>query len=697
LKDLKNLQKLYLSFNKIQDISFLKDLKNLQKLELQNNQIQDVSFLKDLKNLQTLYLRNNQIQDISFLKDLKNLQTLDLWGNQIQDISFLKDLKNLQSLNLSENQIQDISLAFLNHFPKLENLYLSGNPIQNIPKEIFDKQGNILKEVRDYLSSIAKEEDRRQLNEAKLIIVGVGEVGKSEITEALSDANYQFVAGRASTQGIKVKHWDWQLDAGEKFRANIWDFAGQKENYNTHQFFLTENTVYLFVWETRKGETESKFDYWLNIISLLSEKAPILVLQNKTDVYESEINQKNWKTKFPHIIDFYKSSCKTNTGIERLREALQKALEALPNTKVIWNKYRFAIREILENREEEYISYKEYLKICQDNTLGKEQAGFLAKQLHELGIILHYAQDISLKKTIVLKSKWTVDAAYCLVDTKKIKAGRFQKVELEQIWEDERFEEKYDFLLELMKKFELIFQFQESDTYIVPEGLPIDIPENKAIDLRDIEKYLRFEYHYDFMPAGIISRFICRIHHHIKATFFWRYGVILTYQQAEARVELNEVEKKLKIELWGKDADKLLAIVRSHLHSIHQNLKNPSFKEKIPCNCDTCKSSPKPYLHDYDTLLRFQEKGKETRECADSANDVSITSLLEGILGTKQAKLEYLIELIDENDIYTFFSELDNAGIQGNEIATLEGEFVHNGNTSQYADRLKVFLRKHFV
>jgi len=112
------------------------------------------------KSLQKLVLTGNWgnewlITDISSLPSLTGLTRLDLRSNQITDISSLPSLTGLTRLDLDHNQITDISLDFLNSFPKLTDLMLEKNPIQNIPKEIFDnKYGNVLPAVRTYLESI---------------------------------------------------------------------------------------------------------------------------------------------------------------------------------------------------------------------------------------------------------------------------------------------------------------------------------------------------------------------------------------------------------------------------------------------------------------------------------------------------------------------------------------------------------------
>ncbi len=132
LQGLSALTTLELHSNKISDISFLSGLRGLTSLNLGSNQISDISFLKELKGLTNLYLSNNQISDFSALKELKGLTNLHLRTNQISDISFLKELKNLTLLNLSKNKIKHFSLIFLNSLPNLKELYLEGNPIQNI-------------------------------------------------------------------------------------------------------------------------------------------------------------------------------------------------------------------------------------------------------------------------------------------------------------------------------------------------------------------------------------------------------------------------------------------------------------------------------------------------------------------------------------------------------------------------------------
>ncbi len=141
LRELRNLQILSLDNNQINDVSPLRELRNLQSLSLDNNQINDVSPLRELSNLQILYLDNNQINDVSPLRELRNLKSLTLDNNQINDVSPLRELRNLKSLTLDNNQINDVSP--LRELRNLQILYLNNNQINNV---------NPLRELRNLQS-----------------------------------------------------------------------------------------------------------------------------------------------------------------------------------------------------------------------------------------------------------------------------------------------------------------------------------------------------------------------------------------------------------------------------------------------------------------------------------------------------------------------------------------------------------------
>ena len=274
-------------------------------------------------------MSSNKITDISPLQYLTNLTSLYLRDNQISDISPLQYLINLTNIDLERNQVSDISLSWLNSFTTLYNLKLSGNPIKNIPQEIFSNNGNIPK-MRDFLGDLEKYEGIEN-KEIKVIFVGNGNVGKTQIAKRLVEKeNFVFDSQHNSTHAIVML----RRKLGN-FQLNCWDFAGQDLYHATHQLFMQTNALFVLVWDfenenrdfhewhNTKYENE-KLRYWLEYARYFAPKSPILVLQNKIDAFSDDFSfeQKEALKNQYFILDFLGVSAKTNQGFEELENNL---------------------------------------------------------------------------------------------------------------------------------------------------------------------------------------------------------------------------------------------------------------------------------------------------------------------------------------------------------------------------------------
>ena len=63
------------------------------------------------------------------------------------------------------------------------------------------------------------------------------------------------------------------------FTTHIWDFGGQDIQYHLHQFFLADRSLYILMLDDRREC--ATLDYWFNIIRILGEGSPVLVVLNK--------------------------------------------------------------------------------------------------------------------------------------------------------------------------------------------------------------------------------------------------------------------------------------------------------------------------------------------------------------------------------------------------------------------------------
>ena len=83
----------------------------------------------------------------------------------------------------------------------------------------------------------------------KLIILGRGGVGKTSLVNRLVHGTFD--PASAKTQGIQITQWPVSVD-DETVRLHVWDFGGQEIMHATHQFFLTERSLYFVVLSGRE-------------------------------------------------------------------------------------------------------------------------------------------------------------------------------------------------------------------------------------------------------------------------------------------------------------------------------------------------------------------------------------------------------------------------------------------------------------
>ena len=114
----------------VRDLTPLKDLKNLTQLDLGYTQVRDLTPLKDLKNLTHLDLSATSVRDLTPLKDLNNLTQLNLNGTPVHDFTPLKNLRNLTQLDLLGTQISD--LTSLKDLKNLTQLDLRRTPVSDL-------------------------------------------------------------------------------------------------------------------------------------------------------------------------------------------------------------------------------------------------------------------------------------------------------------------------------------------------------------------------------------------------------------------------------------------------------------------------------------------------------------------------------------------------------------------------------------
>jgi len=649
---LTGLNTLYLEKNQISDLSPLSHLTELTTLRLSNNQITDIASLAYLTRLKVLFLECNQITDFSPIAHLSELIRLDLDKNLIFDLLPLISLlsnKNLKYIYLRSNKIIHLPEAILQasiplkwDYDLREGIFLSDNPLESPPIEIVKQGHNAVVSYFNQLKT-SGEISTVHLHQCKLLLVGSGEVGKTTLMKKLKDPSFKVQPGlEVTTHGINIIPWEilcpFKNAKNYMVKTLFWDFGGQDIYHATHQFFLTKRSLYILVWEARKEEETRSFDYWLNMVKLLGSGSPVIVVMNKSDIRVKSIDQASLQTKFPDIKGFLNVSCLNNSGLTELTELIQKTLGQMPHLQDLLPASWFHIRDELKSINKNYTTADSYFDICKKHNIKRDDAVTIGDYLHDLGTILYFRNDPLLADTVILKPEWATRAVYTLIDTKEINhnKGSFLFHDLKRYWDPKLYpESKHPQMVRLMEKFELCFNFLNTDKYFIPEllpGTPIRFDTSPYLT----HGALHFQYQYKFMPEGILSRFIARLFYLIHEKRFWKYGVELRFGQSTALVLSQPLNNRIKIQITGSKKNELLAIIRSHFTHIHQTLNmhaGAHYNEMLPCPCSDCsqKSEPdEPQYFAYDILIKALSSHTSTIQCHSSLEQISVNALLNG-------------------------------------------------------------------
>ncbi|MEL6763156.1 MAG: COR domain-containing protein [Cyanobacteria bacterium J06607_6] len=480
------------------------------------------------------------------------------------------------------------------------------------------------------------------LNEAKLILVGFGNVGKTSLVNRL--VYKTFDRDSPKTEGIQITPWSLTLNDAEDITLHTWDFGGQEIMHSTHQFFLTERSLYLLVLNGRQGHEDEDAEYWLELIESFGGDSPVIVVLNKISEQPFDVNRAALQQKFPNIREFIPTDCGTASGIDQLRTVIEHETDALEHLRDPFPGSWLTIKNKLVAMEDNYISFEEYRKICQtDGETDFSAQDSLAVHLHSLGIALNYKDDARLRDTHVLNPRWVTSGIYTLLNASELAdtKGELEAACLSRTLDPTAYpRERHGFLLELMRKFELCFRFEEDENrFLIPDLLDKQQPPTAAeFALTDC---LNFRYEYPVLPEGLLPRFIVRTHVLSEHQLRWRTGVILQFEGNRALVKGDRAEKCVTISVDGpvNSRRRLLAIIRYDFERIHSNFKfEPQELVPVPAH-------PQVMLS-YQDLLVMEESGLQEmpQVINGKVEKLNVRDLLNGVDIEGSRKRESRIE-----------------------------------------------------
>ena len=645
------LENLDISHNQICELpNNTSDLINLKSLLLQNNKF---TFFPEVIfkffNLESLSLGNNSIELIpSDIGCLKKLNILDISFNRISALpTEILELKSLAILAANDNSINAIPEA-IGYSEELEFLKLSSNRIKKLPDSllkleklfIFDIQDNLLpipdlsfhelNPKEKILTLLAIQNSKSSpLKQAKVLVVGDERVGKTSIINRLLGNPHN--ENQTSTQGIDISSLDFN-----EYKAHIWDFAGQELTHQTHQFFLTERSLYLYVIDAQKEDNQARDLHWFNTIKSYSENSPIIVVVNHFDQnLNYQFDLQRYQNTFQVVDVIYTSACNLNSlsedvkhkigdSIDKLNQSISRQLPKLPGIERQIPESWHIVKSAMETFKETHnvIEKNIYENECQKaGVLGSPLQTALLKILNSIGTVIAYPNDFRLKLTQILKPEWVTNAVYKIVRSPAKNPGLYTEEAISEILKDDYSHPQQQWLIDLLIKFELGFRVSNFDL-LIPMRLPSVMPEfDKSRYQQGLN--IRFNYHrVGLLKSNVLPQLIVRMHPYVdeNTTKYWRHGLFLAHGGCQGVIISDEPNQCIDVYLSTRDEDAraLLQWLRSNLQKIEHSQIQANESEALPYKeeitiYDENYITPIGYVN-YEKVERAQKKGKKTIE-----------------------------------------------------------------------------------
>ncbi len=662
LRSLRNLEDLRVSNNPLRTIpEWIGELKNLQLLEIANNSLTELPVsISELTLLHDLYLgdlatkglregRNTFSSCPECLRSLRGLKVLWLNGCSLKIVpDWICELAELHSLNLEDNQLTDLPMSMRN-LPKLLSVYFDRNPLNH---ELAAAYADGLDAVKRYLTELAKGAQARY--EAKLLILGDGNEGKTCVSRALRGLPFK---QQKTTRGVDVVPWkfthpDHIGDETKAITLNVWDFEGQEISHQTHQFFLTSQSLYLLVFKCRDQFLLDRAEYWLDTIRARAPKAKVAVVISQCEGRMPLVPLDRIQAQYGDLLTkewFFPVGCENGLNIPKLRAFLQRSAADLEFIGKPWpisyGKAEKAIETRAKSRKPsmERADLERILKKAGVDEDGYDDA---AAALSRLGKITQFPDCPDLRDFIVLRPQWLTKAISKVMEDGQLykDQGEIALRRMESMWKND-YPGLFVMFHNCMKEFELCYDLESGNRgclvplrfgYLKPE-----IPWTEAEEL----KIRRVEYKLNIRPPlGIMSRFIVKTHHLIVKTnakpkgVYWHNGVFLRSGegplQSEALCEFIPDDRRLCIEVRAAYPQNMCEQIHAYVNAVFSFFSGLKAERSYGCikvGDSTRVEGKCSGLHTEKRIYTAISKERETIDCEFESHEVDPRRLVSGL------------------------------------------------------------------
>ena len=560
------------------------ELESLEILKLNDNQIR-IGVLEEEKEYEEgeVVLEKVEYDGIgkNILK-LSKLKELNLSNNEIFEIpNYLLNNKTIEKLDLSFNNIEQISKEILQELKNLKYLNLLDNPIASVKG--FPTSNNA-KEVVEFLEQ-NQSKDLVPLNEAKILILGDENSGKSSLVERM--VTNEFNEKYTSTRGIDIEQYTFL----NGIKANIWDFAGQEITYQVHNLFMSKESLYILVIDGQLEDNQLDNIHWLETISSNSNDAPIIIAVTKHENNLAyKIDENLYKSQFKNLKHICYISSKENIGFDELKNNIEQVLEAIFTIQDKIPKNYLIIKEEIEklNIEEniDILEPNEFDAICKKHNIKRKEKSNLRNILNNIGTIIGFGND----DMHIINPSWLLNMIYEIIRSKDTdEKGELKIEDIESLVTDENYEDRHiNWIVKFLIENKIALKI-DNETIMIPSILPVNPPNNFSKDnYKKVDKEYGLNFRYKYIRGfkkSILFEFIMQMEEYLvkEEPKYWANGVFLQYKDAKAVVLSSKIWESIYIHIPTKDknAKKLLTIIRKKLDEIFDKSINIKIVKEI--------------------------------------------------------------------------------------------------------------------
>jgi hypothetical protein len=587
---------------------------------------------------------------------LSKLGVLNLRNNKLTALpAEIGNLSALQVLDLSNNELTALP-AEIGQLPTLRMLSLEQNPGLVFPPPEIVQQGMaaVLTFLRRYRA------DSRRQWVSKLLVLGEGGVGKTSLLRAL--AGEPLNQQESTTHGVEIRPLEFSHPSkpGVTMQLKAWDFGGQEIYHATHQFFLTERSLFVLVWNARHGYEQGKLYYWLDAVQARAPQSPVLIVAAFIDQRDADLPLADIQRKYPQVLGHYAVSNRDGTGMEELRAAIAAVAAGLPLMGERWPGQWLAAANAVRQRPDNFITPAEMRRLmAAHGVVGKDQ-DILARWLHELGDILYFQDDPGLNDMVILKPPWVISEIDRVLESEEViaKTGVFTRCHMERLWSGVTPEVR-DHFLRLMEKYDLSYRTPEDEEIsLVVERLPLDPAKFKepweAIKQAEgcTEVAMRFLLG-STLPAGMPTWFIARSHRFTTHTH-WRLGALFADGPERNHLALVQAfphDRYIELRVRGPFPHNFFSLLRDGLELTVARFPGLKVERRVPCPGHD--GAACAYEFALDNLQRAIKRERPVLEmqCQRGFENVSVPLLLFGIdWNAKDELLRRLDEILAGQD-----------------------------------------------